>query len=47
VVAEFAVPLARPRTLATLGDPLFAQLEAELLAQLLTPPTRGMPAPPG
>jgi ABC-type nitrate/sulfonate/bicarbonate transport system ATPase subunit len=47
VVAEFAVPLARPRTLATLGDPLFAQLEAELLAQLLTPPTRGIPAPPG
>jgi ABC-type nitrate/sulfonate/bicarbonate transport system ATPase subunit len=47
VVAEFAVPLARPRTLATLGDPLFAQLEAELLAQLLTPRTRGIPAPPG
>jgi ABC-type nitrate/sulfonate/bicarbonate transport system ATPase subunit len=37
VVAELAVPLPRPRTLATLTDPLFAQLEAELLALLLTP----------
>jgi len=47
VVAELAVPLPRPRTTATLGDPLFAQLEAELLAQLLTSPTPGIPAPPG
>jgi ABC-type nitrate/sulfonate/bicarbonate transport system ATPase subunit len=46
VVAELAVPLPRPRTLA---DPLFAQLEAELLEQLLCPssPQRGSPAPPG
>ena len=47
VVAEIAVPLPRPRTLATLADPLVARLEAELLAQLLTQPTRGTPAPPG
>ena len=45
VVAELAVPLPRPRTSATLGDPHFAQLEAELLAQLLTP-SRETPAPP-
>jgi ABC-type nitrate/sulfonate/bicarbonate transport system ATPase subunit len=42
VVAELAVPLARPRTLAALGDPRFAQLEAELLALLLSP--RATPA---
>ena len=33
VVAELAVPLPRPRAL---GDPLLAQLETELLAQLLS-----------
>jgi ABC-type nitrate/sulfonate/bicarbonate transport system ATPase subunit len=44
VVAELAVPLARPRTLATLTDPLFARLEAELLAQLLTPALSETPA---
>jgi ABC-type nitrate/sulfonate/bicarbonate transport system ATPase subunit len=38
VVAELAVPLPRPRTLATLGDPRFAELEARLLRQLLAPP---------
>ena len=32
VVAELAVPLPRPRTLATLTDPRLAQLETELLA---------------
>ncbi len=47
VVAELAVPLPRPRTLATLGDPQFAQLEAELLAQLLSRPSPERPAPPG
>ena len=46
VVAELVVPLPRPRTLATLGDPQFAQLEAELLAQLLSAPSRESPAPP-
>jgi ABC-type nitrate/sulfonate/bicarbonate transport system ATPase subunit len=40
VVAELAVPLPRPRTLATLADPLFAELEARLLGQLLAPPSR-------
>jgi ABC-type nitrate/sulfonate/bicarbonate transport system ATPase subunit len=47
VVAELAVPLPRPRTLATLGDPQFAHLEAELLARLLTRQSRGSPAPRG
>ena len=47
VVAEVAVPLPRPRTLATLSDPRFAELEAELLGRLLTTPLRGTPAPPG
>jgi ABC-type nitrate/sulfonate/bicarbonate transport system ATPase subunit len=46
VVAELAVPLPRPRTLATFTDPLFAQLERELLAQLLMPPLQGISAPP-
>jgi len=48
VVAELAVPLPRPRTLATLTDPLFAELEAHLLGQLLSPvsPSPGTPAPP-
>ena len=46
VVAELAVPLPRPRTLATLSDPRFAELEAELLGRLLTTPLRGTPAPP-
>jgi ABC-type nitrate/sulfonate/bicarbonate transport system ATPase subunit len=40
VVAELAVPLPRPRTLATLADPLFAELETQLLGQLLAPPSR-------
>jgi ABC-type nitrate/sulfonate/bicarbonate transport system ATPase subunit len=43
VVAELAVPLPRPRSLT---DPLLAQLEGELLARLLTAPTRRTPAPP-
>jgi ABC-type nitrate/sulfonate/bicarbonate transport system ATPase subunit len=38
VVAELAVPLPRPRTLATVADPRFAELEAQLLGQLLSPP---------
>jgi ABC-type nitrate/sulfonate/bicarbonate transport system ATPase subunit len=38
VVAELAVPLPRPRTIATLTDPRFAELEAELLERLLSPP---------
>jgi ABC-type nitrate/sulfonate/bicarbonate transport system ATPase subunit len=40
VVAELAVPLPRPRTLATLADPVFAELETQLLAQLLGAPSR-------
>jgi ABC-type nitrate/sulfonate/bicarbonate transport system ATPase subunit len=43
VVAELAVPLPRPRSLT---DPRLAQLEAELLAQLLTSPSQGSSAPP-
>jgi ABC-type nitrate/sulfonate/bicarbonate transport system ATPase subunit len=46
VVAELAVPLPRPRTLATLTDPRFAELEAQLLGQLLSAPSRETPAPP-
>ena len=42
VVAEIAVPLPRPRSLT---DPRLAQLETELLAQLLTPQSPGSPAP--
>jgi ABC-type nitrate/sulfonate/bicarbonate transport system ATPase subunit len=38
VVAELAVPLPRPRTIATLTDPRFAELEAQLLERLLSPP---------
>jgi ABC-type nitrate/sulfonate/bicarbonate transport system ATPase subunit len=44
VVAELAVPLPRPRALATLTDPLFAELEAQLLGQLLSP-ERATPPP--
>jgi putative hydroxymethylpyrimidine transport system ATP-binding protein len=40
VVAELAVPLPRPRTAATLADPLFAELETQLLAHLLAPPSQ-------
>jgi ABC-type nitrate/sulfonate/bicarbonate transport system ATPase subunit len=40
VISELAVPLPRPRTLATLSEPLFAELEARLLGQLLAPPPR-------
>ena len=47
VVAELAVPLPRPRSLATLGDPRFAQLESELLGTLLSRPSPGSSAPPG
>jgi ABC-type nitrate/sulfonate/bicarbonate transport system ATPase subunit len=43
VVAELAVPLPRPRSLI---DPLLAQLESELLAQLLSGPVTGTPARP-
>jgi ABC-type nitrate/sulfonate/bicarbonate transport system ATPase subunit len=43
VVAELAVPLPRPRSLT---DPLLAQLEGELLAQLLTRPRPESPPPP-
>jgi ABC-type nitrate/sulfonate/bicarbonate transport system ATPase subunit len=43
VVAEIAVPLPRPRSLA---DPLVGQLEAELLERLLTTLPRESPAPP-
>ena len=43
VVAELVVPLPRPRTL---GESQLAQLEAELLAQLLSAPPRESPAPP-
>ena len=46
VVAELAVPLPRPRTLATLGDPQFAQLETELLARLLSRPSQESAIPP-
>jgi ABC-type nitrate/sulfonate/bicarbonate transport system ATPase subunit len=42
VVAELAVPLPRPRSLT---DPRLAELETELLAQLLTPQSPGSPAP--
>ena len=41
-VAELAIPLPRPRSLT---DPRLAQLETELLAQLLTPQSPGSPAP--
>jgi len=44
VVAELAVPLPRPRALT---DPLIAQLETELLAQLVAPGPLERPAPPG
>jgi ABC-type nitrate/sulfonate/bicarbonate transport system ATPase subunit len=40
VVAEVAVPLPRPRTLATLSEPGFAELEAQLLGHLLGSPPR-------
>jgi ABC-type nitrate/sulfonate/bicarbonate transport system ATPase subunit len=40
VVAEVAVPLLRPRTLATLAQPLFGELEAQLLGHLLAAPPR-------
>ena len=40
VISELAVPLPRPPTLATLSEPLFAELEARLLGQLLAPPPR-------
>jgi ABC-type nitrate/sulfonate/bicarbonate transport system ATPase subunit len=43
VIAELAVPLPRPRSLT---DPRLAQLETELLALLLNPPSPGSPAPP-
>jgi ABC-type nitrate/sulfonate/bicarbonate transport system ATPase subunit len=43
VVAEVAVTLPRPRSLT---DPALALVEAELLANLLTPPSRGIPGPP-
>jgi ABC-type nitrate/sulfonate/bicarbonate transport system ATPase subunit len=43
VVAELAVPLPRPRSLT---DPLLAQLEGELLAQLLTRSRPESPPPP-
>ena len=43
VVAELAIPLPRPRSLT---DPQLAQLESELLAQLLSVPATGTPAPP-
>jgi ABC-type nitrate/sulfonate/bicarbonate transport system ATPase subunit len=43
VVAELAVPLPRPRALT---DPLIAQLETELLAQLVAPGPPDRPAPP-
>jgi ABC-type nitrate/sulfonate/bicarbonate transport system ATPase subunit len=42
VVAELAIPLPRPRSLT---DPRLAQLETELLGQLLTPQSPGSPAP--
>jgi ABC-type nitrate/sulfonate/bicarbonate transport system ATPase subunit len=42
VVAELEIPLPRPRSQT---DPLLAQLEGELLAQLLSPAPRGTPAP--
>jgi ABC-type nitrate/sulfonate/bicarbonate transport system ATPase subunit len=42
VVAELEIPLPRPRSQA---DPLLAQLEGELLAQLLSAAARGTPAP--
>jgi ABC-type nitrate/sulfonate/bicarbonate transport system ATPase subunit len=45
VVAELAVPLPRPRTLATLADPLFAQLEAELLGLLVRAPRESATPP--
>ena len=44
VVAELAVPLPRPRALT---DPLIAQLETELLGQLVAPGPLERPAPPG
>jgi ABC-type nitrate/sulfonate/bicarbonate transport system ATPase subunit len=40
VVAEVAVPLPRPHTLATLSEPGFAELEAQLLGHLLGSPPR-------
>ena len=40
VVAEVAVPLPRPRTPS---DPLFVQLESELLSRLLSPETPALP----
>jgi ABC-type nitrate/sulfonate/bicarbonate transport system ATPase subunit len=43
VVAELAVPLPRPRSLT---DRRLAELETELLAQLLTPASPGSPALP-
>jgi ABC-type nitrate/sulfonate/bicarbonate transport system ATPase subunit len=43
VVAELAIPLPRPRSLT---DPRLAQLETDLLAQLLSPAIPGTPAPP-
>jgi ABC-type nitrate/sulfonate/bicarbonate transport system ATPase subunit len=43
VVAELAVPLPRPRSLT---DPCLAQLESELLAQLLSAPSPENRAPP-
>jgi ABC-type nitrate/sulfonate/bicarbonate transport system ATPase subunit len=43
VVAELAIPLPRPRSLT---DPLLAQLETELLAQLLSSPLPGTAEPP-
>jgi NitT/TauT family transport system ATP-binding protein len=43
VVAEITVPFSRPRSLT---DPRLAELETELLASLLSPPSQGSPAPP-
>jgi ABC-type nitrate/sulfonate/bicarbonate transport system ATPase subunit len=43
VAAELAISLPRPRSLT---DPRLAQLETELLAQLLTSPPQGSPALP-
>ena len=45
VVAELAVPLP-PAHAATLADPLFAELEAQLLAQLLAAAVAGEPRVP-
>jgi putative hydroxymethylpyrimidine transport system ATP-binding protein len=43
VIAEIPIALPRPRSLT---DPRLAQLETELLGQLLSPASPGTPAPP-